>query len=306
MANTRSRRGKATTRRNRGTPAKPKVLSRPAKTQVAQIASRVLNGKAETKMVAFFNGPTASVGPTNPVANSIGTYGQAGRVAHNAFINNNDTDILKVIPDVLPGGGAPSDNTREGRYINPVSGQLRCRVSITPTTSQNQGWMNNIAYDLTVVAYLLQSVTYKTYRALYEDNDFTKMLDVMDGTTTSFDGTFQGGTLPVEKGYYKVLGKKMIYLRNAGVPVGQSGLVTVVGNQNSHKLQHEWTWNYGKHLPKKLIYPEDSQTPAEGLNEPLNSSIFWCLGYYNTDGSTSDNAINVSIDYTSIMKFKDF
>jgi len=282
------------------------VLSRPAKEQVAQIASRVVNSKAETKMVAFFNGAVAG---TAPVANSNGVFSDQARVAHNQFINSNTTDILKVIPDVQPAGGSPSDNTREGRYINPVSGLLRCRVMVSPVAPGSAGWQNNIGYDLTVVAYLLQSVTYKTYRSLYANNDFSKMLDVMDGTTTSFNGTFSAGNLPVEKGYYRVLGKKMIYLRSSGVTPGQTPTPSQAGNQNSHKLQHEFTWNYGKHLPKKLIYPEDSVAITDGLYEPLNSSIFWCVGYYNTDGSVSSGdsaAINIGIDYTSILKFKDF
>uniref|UniRef100_UPI001C2ED369 hypothetical protein n=1 Tax=Staphylococcus aureus TaxID=1280 RepID=UPI001C2ED369 len=144
---------------------------------------------------------------------------------------------------------------------------------------------------------------------LYASNDFTKMLDVMDGTTTSFDGTFSASTLPVEKGYYRVLGKKTIYLRSSGVPLGQIPPLTAISNNNAHKLAHNFTWNYGKHLPSKLTYPEDNVSVANGQNEPLNSSIFWCLGYYNSDGTVSGGdtpEINVNIEYTSIMKFKDF
>nr|QRI44172.1 MAG: capsid protein [Cressdnaviricota sp.] len=292
----------------RSTRKAPKALSRPAKKQVAKIAARVVNSKAETKMVAWFNGPVAQPGPSPPLQNSTGLYGDADRVAHNQFITSNTNDILKVIPDVAPNGGVASDNKREGRFINPVSGLLRCRVQISPEAPQSGGWAGNVAYDLTVVAYLLQSVSYKTYRSLYANNDFKKMLDVMDGTTINFDGNFSDGTLPVEKGYYKVLGKKMIYLRSSG-GLGAANVITSPGNQNSHKLQHEWTWNYGKHLPKKLLYPEDNVSVDNGLHEPLNSSIFWCVGYYNTDGSVPSATplpINIGIDYTSIMKFKDF
>jgi len=266
--------------------------------------TRIVNSKAETKMVSFFEGPVAN---PSPLANSTGTYADKALVAHNQFINNNTTDILKVIPDVAQGTG---DNTREGRSINPVSGQLMIRVMIAPQQPQLQGWQNGINYDLTAVCYLLQSVTYKTYRALYANNDFGKMIDLMDGTTTSFDGTYQCANMPVEKGYYRVLAKKKVYLRSSGTSSGALAAqgANVVTNANSHKLVHEWTWNYGKHLPKKLVYPEETVAVADGLNEPLNSSIFWCLGYYNTDGSVQGEpspAIRINEEYTSVMRFKD-
>lgn len=282
----------------------PAKLSKPAKAMVTKIAKRVVNSKAETKMVSFFEGPVAQ--PT-PLQNSTGLFTDKAYVAHNQVINNNTTDILKVIPDVIQG---PGDNQRDGRFINPVSGQLKIQVSIAAQQPNGQGWQNGINYDLTAVCYLLQSVTYKTYRSLYANNDFGKMFDVMDGTTTSFDGTYQCANLPVEKGYYRVLATKKVYLRSSGESTGAPVQgATVVTNNNSHKLVHEWTWNYGKHLPKKLVYPEEIETVANGLNEPLNSSIFWCIGYYNTDGTTQLTpvpAIRIVEQYTSTMKFKDF
>ena len=273
-----------------------------SKKAVTKLVKKVINGKAETKMVAWYNGAVAG---TSPVQNSTGLYEQATIVSHNQFITSNNTDILKVIPNVVQG---TADNNRNGRFINSVSGQLKVRVMISPVAPGTTGWMNNCAYDLTAVCYLLQSVTYKTYRTLYAGNDFTKLLDRMDGQTASFDGTWSAGTLPVEKGYYKLLGKKTIYLRSSGVPLGQVPTLTQTGNINSHKLVHDFTWNYGKHLPKKLVYPEESVAVADGQNEPLNSSLFWCVGYYNTDGTApiaGSLPINIGIEYTSILKYKD-
>jgi len=274
--------------------------------KVAKIAKRVVNAKAETKMVAFFEGP---VGQPTPLQNSTGLYADQAYVAHNQFINNNATDILKVIPDVVQGTG---DNNRDGRFINPVSGQLKIRVTIAAVQPQLGGWQNGINYDLTAVCYLLQSVTYKTYRSLYANNDFSKMFDKMDGTTTSFDGSYQCANLPIEKGYYRVLATKKVYLRSSGAAtqlnLGTTG-VNLVSNNNSAKLMHEWTWNYGKHLPKKLVYPESTEATTTGLNEPLNSSIFWCIGYYRTSGAVDaegNPTININEEYTSIMKYKDF
>jgi len=281
------------------TTARRGLLSKRAKKAVRKIAKNVVNAKAETKMVAFYGGPIASA---SPLRNSTGTFTDAAPTSQNQFISTNTTDILKLIPDVAPG---TADNSRTGRYINPVSASVHCKVMISPISTGGAGWQNNNAYDIHMVAYLLQSVTYKTYTALYANNDFTKMLDVMDGTTTSFKGNFSSANLPVEKGYYRVLATKRKLLRSSGYFTGGSGVG--ISNNNSHPLVHEWKWNLTKHLPKKLIYPEDTVTVANGLNEPLNSSLFWCVGYYRTDGTVSTTPqIYIQQEYTSVMKFKDF
>lgn len=268
---------------------------------VTNLVKKVINSKAETKMVAFFNGPIAA---TTPAANSTGLYSDANPVSQNQFIATNATDILKLIPDVAVGN---ADNNRTGRYINPVSAGVKCKVMISPISTGGAGYQNGNAYDMTFVAYLLQSVTYKTYRSLYANNDFTKLLDVMDGTTTKFDGTFSAANLPVERGYYRCLAVKRKQVRSSGAYNPVAPVVNTITNNNSAPIVHEWTWNLKKHLPKKLIYPEDSVTPAIGGNEPLNSSLFWCVGYYNTDGTAPTvPRIFIQQQYTSIMKFKDF
>lgn len=265
----------------------------------AKAVKAIVKGQAETKMVAFYGGPVAA---TSPPANSTGLITQAAPVGQNQYITSNSTDILKVIPDVAPGN---ADNERSGRYINPVSGTLRCKVMIAPVAAGGQGWKNGLAYDIVAVAYLLQSVSFKDYRNLYVENDFGKMLDSMDGNTTNFTGAYSTANLPVEKGYYKLLAKKRIPLRCSGL--WTVGTTTAVTNNNSHRLSAEWTWNYKKHLPKKLIYPEQQVTVAQGQNEPLNSSIFWCVAYYQTDGTVYSGALPIiNQEYTSVMKYKDF
>jgi len=254
-------------------------------------------------MVAFFNGP---VGGTSPVQNSTGFFDQALPVAQNQLITNNVPDILKLIPDVAQGNG---DNQRTGRIIMPTAASVRCKVMLAPTTTGSTGWASPqiSAYDLTFVAYLLQSVSYKTYRSLYVENDFSKMLSDMSGGTTFFDGSFSAANLPVEKGYYRVLAKKRKQLRSSGLFTAPGGVITQVSNNNSAPLVHEWTWNLKKHLPKKLIYPEAEVSAASGGNEPLNSSLFWCVGYYRTDGlGRNGQEIILNQEYTSIMKYKDF
>lgn len=268
-----------------------------------KLVKGVIKRMAETKMATFFNGPVANPAP---LANSTGLFTQAAPVSQNPFIQNNPTDILKLIPDVPQGDG---DNERSGRYIMPVSCRVRCKVMLSPTSTGSTGWASPqaTAYDLTIVAYLLQSVTFKTYRTLYVDNDFSKMLDVGNGSTTQFDGSFSAANMPVEKGYYRVHKVVRKQLRSSGIFSAPGGAINQITNNNSHNLRHEWVWDLTKYLPKKLVYPENQVTAANGGNEPLNSSLFWCVGYYKTDGTPANaQEINIQQEYTSLLKYKDF
>nr|ALE29628.1 coat protein [Lake Sarah-associated circular virus-15] len=291
-------------RRQRKRPAR-KYRQKGVRTKkgVKALVTRVINAKAETKMVAFYGGPIAN---PSPLRNSTGTYADSAPTSQNQYISVNATDILKVIPDVAPGN---ADNERTGRYINPTSLQLHCKVGISPISTGGSGYQNGWAYDIIAVAYLLQHVEYKTYQALYTNNNFAQLLDVMEGTTVQFNGDFSSANMPVEKGYYRVLGKKKISLRSSGAYNPAAGILNTITNNNSHQLSHEWTWNVGKHLPKKLIYPEGTVSVANGQNEPLNAAPFWAVGYYNVDGTGGSPAtakINIQQQYTAIMKFKDF
>ncbi|WP_217469381.1 hypothetical protein, partial [Staphylococcus aureus] len=91
------------------------------KKAVKSLINKVINSKAETKMVAFYGG---NVAQASPLQNCTGLYSDAALVAHNQFITSNTNDILKVIPDVAPQAGAASDNSRVGRVIDPISGML--------------------------------------------------------------------------------------------------------------------------------------------------------------------------------------
>ena len=259
-------------RRSARLAAKPRVNYKPmmnkhgrklalrTKKGITNLVKKVINRKAETKMTVFYGGPVAA---TAPVANSTGLFSDAAPVSQNQFITSNVTDILKLIPDVAQG---INDNNRTGTDISPVSARVHCKVMLSPTSTGSSGWASPYAYayDLTIVAYLLQSVTFKTYRSLYVDNDFSKLLRVGDGTTANFDGSFSAANLPVEKGYYRVHAVKRKQLRSSGLFNGSPGVVYYPTNNNSHNLVHEWTWNLTKHLPKKLTYPESSVSVANG------------------------------------------
>jgi len=294
-----------TLRQFRARVASRKKREQRPKKGLRKVIKGVIQAQAETKMVTFYNGTVAN---PSPLRNSTGLYADAGPVSQNQFITSNTTDILKLLPDVEAG---IADHQRTGKIIAPISCQVRCKVMISPTTTNERGWAAGCAYDLTFVAYMLQHVSFKTYTSLHTDNSFNQLLSVGDGTTTNFDGSFSGANMPVEKGYYRLLAKKTHRLRSSGT-LPESPQQPLVGNgrmvnQNSHTQAYEWTWNLGKHLPKKLIYPEDNVTVAQGGNEPLNAAPFWCVGYYRTDGTVSAaGVIDIQQEYTSILKYKDF
>jgi len=276
------------------------VQKRVPKKAITKVVKGVLKSQAETKLATFFGGPVAN---PSPLRNSTGLFGDAQLTAQNQFITDNTTDILKILPDIPQGTG---DNTREGRMINPASCSLRCKVTIAPISTGSTGWNNGIAYDLTMVAYMLQHVSFKTYTALHAQNDFGQMLDLGQGSTINFNGSFSAANLPIEKGYYRLLAKKTHRLRSSGLS-GVPNPAPQMVNQNSHTQCYEWTWNVGKHLPKKLIYPEANVTVANGANEPLNAAPFWCVGYYNTNGQVSTSPeIFINQEYTTVLRYKDF
>jgi len=284
---------------------KTAASKRMTKKSVAKTVKSVLRRQAETKVVTFFSGTAAG---TAPQQNSTGLYLQAGPVQQNQQITNNPTDILKVIPDVEPAGltATPKDNAREGRYISPTSLSIKCRVLLNPVAAQSLGYQQGVAQDVMMVAYLLQHVSFKSYRNLYFSNNYGQLLDTGEGNTIPFGGAFQDACLPVTSGYYRLLGKKTKVLRasgNYGAPFGTGQGIT---NNNSHPFEYQWTWNAGKHLPKKLVYPEDQVTVANGQNEPLNSAIFMAIAYYNLDGTVALTPVaKIQQQYVATMRFKD-
>lgn len=231
-------RGVTTLRQLRQRAALSKKRAGRPKKALRKAIKKVIAGQAETKVATWFGGPIAAIAPSPP-SNTTGDFTSAAPTSQNQFITANGTDILKVIPDVLQG---TADNQRQGKQINVVPGSsLKCKVMISPTSTGSSGWVNGWAYDLTMVAYLLQSVSFKTYRTLYANNDFTKMLNVGDGTTVNFDGSYQAACLEVDRGYYQVKAIKKQRLRSSGQfnSPTSPGMAT---NNNSHPQVHEWTW----------------------------------------------------------------
>jgi len=265
-----------------------------SKREQVKLIKKVMKGEAETKIQMYY-------GNNNPSTAPFGVSTQ-----QNQFIISNTTDILRILPEV---SGGVNDDQRVGSSITPVSCVTHCSVTISANTAGGSGFANNLSYNLVAVAYCLQHVSYKTYASLSTQNNFAQMLKLgVGGQTSNFNGTFEFSKLPVEKGYYQVLGKKTFNLRNSGVQSTTVGVPQAQWgtNANAAPVRHEWTWNLTKQLPKKIQYPE-ANSAAPGLDDPLNAAPFWCIGYYQMDGSQSVTAPQVLIQqqYVTVFKYKD-
>lgn len=273
----------------------PRLRKGPLRSAIKNVVKSVLNKRSETKMRTWFGG-----------ANFPAAQGYPGLPQpQNGLISSNTTDIHALVPQVAQG---TDDYERIGTRINPVHLSADFDVTI------NQAYLNSnnpIAQNVVAVFYFLQHKIYRDYTSLGVDNNFTQLLDVGDGTTTKFAGNPTDMSLPIAKQFYQLLKRVVIPLRNSGQWVGgTTGPVGQIANNNSDNFHRRFSVNLTKHLPKTLTYPETlSGTGATTTLWPTNTSMFWAVGVYNMDltstaaGQTPPSYIQVQ--YVSKMAFKD-
>lgn len=282
--------------------SKTKTLSKVQRKQV----KKLINGTHETKQIMFYGGPITPTGgtPLDGVSNTSSLYTDAAAVAQNQFISQNFSDILRIVPNVAQGS---EDNQRIGNQITPVHCKLHCRVILVPADTGGVGFKNGFSYNIKAVAYMLQHKSLKTYEYLYAKNNFNQLLKTGEQTTQKFNGDWYSTKMPVDPAYYNVLARKTFILRSSGVQQG----VTILNqgpNNNSAAIMREWTWDVKKHIPKKLLFPEATLTGG-GTEDPQNCAPFWCVAYYNLDGTkvTSDGSAKIGLQqqYMTDFRYKD-
>lgn len=288
-------------RTTRKTAADRKSLSRPEKREVL----RLVRTQGETKSTAFYQ----SFNDGTTTARATGIYGNRGWAIQNSTITGNNTDILQLIPFVAQG---TDDMNRIGQRIQPVSLTVKGSLRIKLAQITN----SYVPADINVYIFVLQHVSMKDYTTLYNNNDFTQLLDVGDTTigTVAWKGDPQNPGMPVTKQYYRVLQRKVVKLRYAGAnlygvpppPIQPMG----VSIANSHTHYADFSLNLTKHIPKTLMYPESGPLiPALVGNTPTNSSLFMAMGYVDwTNPSDTNNNVTTSVleqTYVSQLKFKD-
>lgn len=254
------------------------LTSKKNKLSAMRLIKKVINRGQEKKATFFYGGFNNGTGTARP----DGSVANRGWSSQNPIIGTNNTDIKQLIPYVRPG---TDDWERIGKKINVsslnVQGAVRIWLPILNNTSPDK-YPNYAPTNIRVVIYVLQHVSLKDYPNLYSKNDFTQMLSNGVGSTTNFVGEYVNSIMPVASQYYRLLKKKVIKLKFAGVVPRPNTIVagTPVSISNGHSWFGNYSLSLGSLIPKQLKFPEEN-AGAGIIDQPTNSSIFMCMGAYN-------------------------
>jgi len=210
--------------------ANPTVVNKTAVPKgLSGVIRRVVKGTAESKQVTFYQ----STNDGTSTARSAGDFANRGWAVQNGKIATlappavNNLDVHQIIPYCQEGTG---DNQRLGNQISPtrltMQGSVRIRVDDVETS--------RIGQDLKVVIYILQHINLKSYNTLYQNNNFAQLLETGQQLTVNFDGQNWHSKLPVSTQNYKLIKKKVITLRYAGVTNTTGSNSFAVSQANSH------------------------------------------------------------------------
>lgn len=279
------------TRRPRVPRARRRVPRMP-KTQtkaVTAIVKKVMSRNSETKVVNYYSNQAGFAGD--------GTWAARALSIQNQNISNTVTDLKRLYPFVVQG---IADNQRIGESIQPVSLTIQGQVGIRRSLQEGQ-----LPVDIFCVIYVLEHVIYKDYTSLITGNNFSQLLTIGQNNTVSFAGEVWHSQLAVANQFYRLLKKKVIRLRYAGVYGGGNPGTALLSVANSHDYQAKFNLNFSqKQLPKSLKYPE--QNGIAGQNDPTNHAPFFCMGFYYADGEVATGDVDaLQQQYTSILKYKD-
>lgn len=216
------------------------------------------------------------------------------------MISSNVTDIHQLIPFVSKG---IEDWQRIGQKIRPVSLTVKGALRVASVNTYAISGPTTPPINLHVDIYVLQHVSLKTYPLLRASNDFTQLLQTGEGTTVAYNGEAISPMLPVAKQFYKVLQRKRVLLKFAGVTASAPGLNSIA---NAHSWYGEYTMDLTKHLPAQFSYPEDTSVPTTD-DVPTNSSIFMCMGYVSELNTTPPTPVGAEMEqtYVSSLLYKD-
>jgi len=308
-----------------------RVARKPAVRPLTAAIQKVVNRNLETKMASFYSpDPQYQQGVT-----ADGSFAKVGSNAQNMAIISNVTDIKRMLPLIPLGNSVAS---RIGDSIKPVRLSTKIHISLNPglmsqmflgtttatyigstilgrqsgTPTADYGFPIN---DLTVVVYCLTHKTLKDYTSLAAQNNFGELLDVGQGSATSF-GTQVPGTstylsypwhadMKVNTSKYNVIKKFTADIRKDMIVTANPGTdpTDIVVNGNSHKYAAEFTCTLTeKELPASLKY--DPQQPGSSLNDPTNFAPFWVVGCYNKAYFTTKLS-PIACSWVSTLYYKD-
>jgi len=290
-------------RRSKTKKMKPKTRkskSKPTTALVKQIVKQTIDRNVEDKRVCFYSSGQAS--------NVIdGLLANAAPNVQNQLIADNLTDIKRLIPYCTLGSDS---HQRIGSEIRPKRLVINGNVCI----SQVNNTSSFIRKECYVVIYVLQHQIFHSYQSLIGGaatptfgNNFNQLLETGESTLKGFQGLYIDSTLPVCKQFYKLITKKIVKLRYQGYDnYSPTGNTASVANANDYRANFTLTLDQ-KQLPAKFKYPEPTVTGVTtGLNDPTNSSIFMCMGFYEYDGFQLASPLSsIQQQYTSMMYYED-
>lgn len=259
----------------------------------------LIKGAPETKRTNWYN----SFNDGTVSGRATGLFVNAGWANQNNQISNNNTDILRLVPQIVQG---VDDFERLGDRVtvNSLTVKGEVRVALGRLTAFAQS-------DIRVCIFVLQHKQYKDYQTLYANNNFGQLLDIGDGTTSAFKGIPPNETMRVADQYYTVCKKKIITLRYAGSTVNNPTADLSIAN--SHNYYGTFSMNLTKKIPKILKFPETgSGLPAEWANTPTNTSLFMSVGFVDQQSTPSYNGNPgeatkgwLQQTYTTYLTYKD-
>jgi len=290
-------------RRSKTKKLKPKTRkpkAKPTTALVKQIVKQAIDKNVEDKRVAFYSsGQNADI--------IDGLLANAAFNAQNQLIANNLTDIKRLIPYCVLGSDS---HQRIGSEIRPKRIVINGNVAINLANNTSA----YIRKECFVVIYVLQHQIFHSYQSLIGGaatptfgNNFNQLLETGESTLKGFQGLYIDSTLPVAKQFYKLITKKIVKLRYQGYDnFSPTGNTASVANAHDYRANFQLTLDQ-KQLPAKFKYPEPTVTGVTtGLNDPTNSSIFMCMGFYEYDGFQNLSAISsIQQQYTSMMYYED-
>lgn len=273
--------------KGKGKSKQKKVANKKA---ITEIVKSVVNKNMETKLKMYYSNANGLAGD--------GTVAQASTAPHNQFITSNQFDILRLLPFVYQG---TTDSERIGESIRPIKLDVHGTLQIDYANRLTP----EVPTEIYAVVYVLEHVFIKQYTSLFSQNNFAQLLSDGQNNNQAFEGDYISSTMPVSKQYYKLLKKKVIPLRYAG----SEGAVTVGAYSiaNAHQYRANFMFSLGeKGLPASLKYPENTGTVIAGQNDPTNSAIFMCVGFYNMNSfETTQNLNHLQAQYTTALYYKD-
>jgi len=264
-----------------------KTARKPSAALKAAIVS-VVKRQSETKFASTYSGQLFP----NPCP-----IGASGNNGHNGTING-PQDIHALVPPI---GYGPEYYQRVGTRISPLSLYLQLDVSI--------GGANTFPVNpenLMVVMYILSCKDERNYADLNANNRLGTLIKDGQGGVQGFNATAINAKCSVNDDVFTLHKKLTFPLRCSGYSGAlPPSTIAVTQNMNSAPFARRFNMNLTKYLPKKLEYSNVLTGNAIVDDNPINSTLFMCFGFYDQTLGPTPSGTLIEVNYQTTIKYKD-